>query len=256
MSQDPDTSDRPSRRQIIRSLGAAGATTGGLSMLSRRSRAAASPGQVRYREIPSRRARRQIRWFTRRPEFHRLAAETRSRGFDADLDDALVGHVRGEGVDRTLMSVPLSGTDKADAHLTLAVSESGEIEIATLEFAESERLPTDLTKIDVLDGMETHREHVPDPRATGGFRPADVSKDAVTIQADIGCTGCTTAVGLICQIGCHAGTAFICGVLTGAGYIAGAACFAFARYACALISIYGCGGQFDYNQICSDMGYC
>ncbi|WP_126663589.1 halocin C8-like domain-containing protein [Haloterrigena salifodinae] len=114
----------------------------------------------------------------------------------------------------------------------------------------NENIPKEATKINAIEGGEVS--------TYGGIPPAStdtiaVQSDAVTAQQfDLGCWGCKKCFELICQIGWGAGTAFICGVLSGSGYIAGGTCFTFTQIACKITAGKGCAGQYDYEELCAD----
>jgi halocin C8-like bacteriocin domain-containing protein len=211
----------------------------------------AAQDDTQYQELNQQEAKNIQQSFTRRPEFHALTSKAEELGFRVDPDKSVIGKATSkDSNDRILMSTPLAGDNADQAYITMGATTSGSLVIATLEYMPSD---TKLTTIDALDGLDSQTRKIPDPRTSDTI---DLSQGSITTSSAVTCTGCQAAVGLICQIGCHVGTAFLCGVLTGAGYIAGAACFVFTRYACATIAIFGCGGLADYQKICEEMGAC
>ncbi|OAQ51225.1 hypothetical protein HTG_17945 [Natrinema mahii] len=183
------------------------------------------------------------------PEFRKLEREVRKEGNTLADHDITAGRV--DGKDRLeLVSVPIAGSSADEAYLTIGRSlDSAEVTIASLEYVERsiERPSADVQSIDdvegtitarVVDALDGMEETVHDVSLDPSGPAAE--SDEISVAFDIGCAGCKTAVKQICRIGCGASTAFICGVLTGLGYITGGACFAFTQAACAAISQVGC----------------
>lgn len=218
--------------------------------------ALATDDSTPYEELSDKEARSVLISFQKTKKYERLATEANDRGHRVRQDGAVVARVKGDET-YELISLPLASMEADRGYLTMRKGgDNSEIDIAELEYVyESEkRIPTKTITVDATAGMavqshelDSHTVSNLENKAAGN-EPGDIT----TQQIDITCDGCTAAIGLICQIGCGAGTAFICGVLTGLGYLVGGGCFAFTQIACGLIAIYGCGGQLDYEEICSD----
>lgn len=216
------------------------------------SAAASTPSAMQsdteYQELQHRQAKEIQESFTNRPEFHTLTSKARQRGFQINTDKSVIGELTSEGgEDRILMSTPLDSENAQQAYITMGANASGALVIATLEYKPSDEK---LTTIDALNGGSSRTVALPDPQSD----TVNVDQDGMQAASTIGCNGCKGAVALICEIHCGVSTAFVCGVLTGAGYIAGGLCFSFTQYACATIAILGCG--VNYGRICRDMGHC
>lgn len=230
-----------------------GAASVSLAMLGTTPALASTPDEEpSYDELNGTAARRVLAKFQQADEFKQLRKRAHERGGELKLDSTLVGRVENEKT-LEIVSVPIETAESDRGYLTMGrIVEAGQISIAELEYINdtNERVPKDATKIDATEGYEV---------STYGGTPLE-SVDAISVQSDeittqdfdLGCWGCKKCFELICQIGCGASTAFICGVLSGAGYIAGGACFAFTQIACRIIADKGCGGQFDYEDLCSD----
>lgn len=66
---------------------------------------------------------------------------------------------------------------------------------------------------------------------------------------DLSCSACTTAVNVLCRVGCGAASRVLCLALAGAGVALGGACAVFVSAACGAIASVGCG--VDPELICS-----
>lgn len=201
-----------------------------------------------YRELDDEEAWEVLTSFFWTDEFRRIYGHVRTRDEDLDLGESIVARVEREDADVEIdiVNVPIAETDAIEAHAVLGRDRtSDEITMARLEYIleREDGAPTKRRLIDVDDGYDEWEWEV-DPEYFDEY------------EGDVSCTGCQAAIVLLCQIGCHTPTAFICGVLTGANVIAGGACFGFTQVACGVISTLGCGTPAD--DICAhpDLGLC
>lgn len=234
-----------SRRRFLE-VGAAGVS---LTMLGSGT-VAAEDETTPYTELSDTRARRVLSQVQDTTEYQRLEQLAADRGQRLSEDAALAGVVEGTSTYQ-MVSVPLEGTDADRGFLTVRREVGGGVDVAELEyvFTTDRNVPYRTEVADVVGGVseETHeltQEQV-DALEGGDVR----NLDDVMPQFSIKCDGCKSAIGLICQIGCGASTAFICGVLSGANIIAGGACFTFTQVACGLIATFGCGAPAE--DICA-----
>lgn len=199
-----------------------------------------------YTELDDREAWGVLLSVFRTDEFARMGGHLRDEGQRLDPTEATVARVSreadddGQDVEFDIVDVPVVGSDAVDAHAVLRRDRNAdEVTQAELEYVDAveEGVPTERRVVDVESGTDT-------------WEWEGSPEDFETYEGDIGCTGCTAAIPIICQIGCGAGTAFICGVLTGLNVIAGGGCFTFTQVACGVISTLGCGTSAE--EICSD----
>lgn len=213
-----------------------------------------------YTELDDREALSVLRSLRTTEVFHQISRDLRQDGVWLQSSEAIVARVNGSEADSAdvdasavadvafdIVNVPVVGTEAVEAHAVLRRDRAtGRITLATVEY------------------IEERREGVPTARRVVDY---DGGKDDVVVESSlaevqtaslgIGCTACKAAVPILCQIGCHTSTAFICGVLTGLNIIAGGSCFTFTQVACGVISTLGCGGT-RAEEICShpDLNLC
>ncbi|WP_049926653.1 halocin C8-like domain-containing protein [Halopiger goleimassiliensis] len=247
------------RRNVLRMSAATAAFTGiGVPAVS-------AERPAGFDEVTGAEATRLYERLRETDEFERLERAVLERGGSLG-DDITAGTVTGD--ERLeLVSVPITDADADEAHLTIGRSlDSQRVTIASLEYVEKsfDRSPADVDSVDdvegtitarVVDGLDGMEESVHEIQFDADESVFE-STDAVAPAFDIGCSGCKLAVTQICQIGCGASTAFICGVLSGLGIIAGGACFTFTQAACTAIAAIGCDSPAE--DICShpQLGLC
>lgn len=209
-----------------------------------------------YNELGSQEAQHVLSEIEQTEEFNQLKARVDDNGGSLRKGNVIVGRVENDTTTE-LVSIPVDNAGSDEAYLTVGKTTGDqEVVVATLEYVtKNEDGTAERIVFDAQQGMERSVETADPDQDEFVVRPSD---QLVAQDVDIGCSGCQTAIRLLCRIGCGASTAFICGVLTGAGLIVGGGCFAFTQAACRVLAAFDCAGQIDVEEVCSDprLGLC
>ena len=168
------------------------------------------------------------------------------------------------------------GTDADDAYLTLGRNvETGEIEIAGLEFVTTE--PTDPDDVPFDFDGDGSRAELPvkaelvdasadeirsetlelDDISNPGYGLDDNQVRATDIRTASACGNCRFLVSQLCFYGCGAPIWILCGFLAvPTGGVGGLACGAFVYGACGFIALYGCDHRNVNTLVCKELNQC
>jgi halocin C8-like bacteriocin domain-containing protein len=192
-------------------------------------------------------------------EYRQLLQKTRRLGSKVRPapENTMVARVTDGNNVRELVAFEVESSKADTSHLTIGMnSQRDTVPVAALEFADRKEDNT-RKKVTVYDasGRGIERKVVDVEEKLNRAQEAETNGGEFTTQSQTTCTGCKAAVGLICQIGCSAPLAFICGLL-GITVIGGIGCLTFVAIVCGLISIFGCSTPAD--EICRDpqLGLC
>ncbi|MEZ3142619.1 halocin C8-like domain-containing protein [Halobaculum sp. MBLA0143] len=265
--EDKDTDDGVQRRDVLRGIGGTTAAAAfGSGVLS--DTAAASdglPDGFELTELTGEAARRAVDGLARTREFRRLRTAVQDAGARLDRSAAVVYRASYEGRSRTLASVP-TATDE-DHRMVVGRNDDGTVVMGALErrqetadgaeityrelpslASESELSTADATTDD--DGLVSRTVTV--SSETDGTVSTDVTEDDVSTSG-VYCFNCKLLVALVCDVGCAAGTAFICGLAgTVTSAIGISACIFITGRICYVIAAAGC--FLNASEICCRAG--
>jgi len=277
---DPSKKTESPRRDILKTIGAGAFGLGiGAPMLSNGAAAASQDSSnvvenFSHSEVTGADAENSIQDLTDTEEYSLLEESVKSDGMSVDTSNAVVYRSSYEENQRTVASFPVDGDD--ELRVVIGKNDNtGDIVIAATErktrtnnqseivlkqpqsIAQQSDSPTvssGVTEADSLSssGLVTTTVTVPHGTEQSTISTGTQST-VVTPQATVWCWACRIDAGLACDVGCQAGTAFICG-LAGAvtSVIGAAACISIAESVCLVISAAGCGLNAD--EICCRAG--
>lgn len=257
------------RRNFVRSLGVAGGAVafGGLGA---RTASAKSSEEIQQEfsqtELTQEDAQKVLHSLAKTDEFEQLQRSVRKQGFELDHGSLIAHRASYHDNARTMVSVPLRHDD--NYRLIIGRDDTtGKVVVATLE----QKTVSDAeTKIELSQVPSLARESefptaastnsdglVPTTLIVEG-KPGDISVSTGDGTPDVTpngiyCFNCRFLAGLICDIGCAAGAAYLCGLASVlASFVGLAACLGITGAICRVIGFVGCG--ISSRQICCRAG--
>lgn len=265
--EDRDTDDGVRRRDVLRGLGGttAAAAFGGGVLSNTAAAREGVPSGFDVTELTGTAAQRAVAGLARTREFQRLQTAVRAAGARLDRSGAVVYRASYEGRRRTMASLPTADDD--DHRLVVGRDGDGTVVMGALE-----------RRQETADGAEISYRELPSLAAASELSTADATTDdaglvaqTVTVTAapdgtvstdatreeastsGLYCFNCKLLVALVCDVGCAAGTAFICGLAgTVTSVIGISACIFITGRICYVIAAAGC--FLNAGEICCRAG--